>query len=85
MALREVVDDDGRAWLVYATVPDAYDDRIGFADGYGHGWLCFQSGDEKWRYLGIPPRWDTQGDMELLDLMSEAVRVPVRHDGSWRM
>lgn len=82
MALREVVDDDGQAWLVYAIVPDTYDDRIGFAEGYGRGWLCFQSVEEKWRYLGIPPGWDAFGDTELLDLMNEAIRVPPRHDGS---
>ena len=81
MALREVIDDDGRAWMVYAIVPDTYDDRIGFAVGYSRGWLCYQCGAEKWRYLGIPHQWETLGDMEILDMMTEAIRVPRR---GWR-
>ena len=82
MALREIVDDVGRAWMVYAIVPDTYDDRIGFAAGYQRGWLCFQSTDEKWRYLGIPNGWEALGDMQLLDLMSDAIPVGDRQDGS---
>ena len=78
MALRELVDDDGRAWMVYAIVPDTYDDRIGFAPGYSRGWLCYQCGGEKWRHLGIPDRWESLGDMELLEMMSEAIRAPER-------
>ena len=76
MAMREVMDDDGHVWTIYAIVPDAYDDRIGFAAGYSRGWLCFQSATEKWRYLGIPDGWEALGEMELLELMSEAIRVP---------
>jgi hypothetical protein len=76
MAMREVMDDNGHVWMIYAIVPDAYDDRIGFAAGYSRGWLCFQSGTEKWRYLGIPDGWESLGDMELLELMNEAIRVP---------
>lgn len=69
--------------MIYAIVPDSYDDRIGIAEGYSRGWLCFQSTGEKWRYLGIPDAWETLGDMELLDLMSDAIRAPARHDRSW--
>lgn len=76
MALREVIDDTGRRWTIYSIVPDAYDDRIGFAAGYSRGWLCYQSGDEKLRFLGIPDSWDTLGDMDLIEMMSEA--IPVR-------
>jgi hypothetical protein len=77
MAMRELVGDDGRAWMVYAIVPNAYDDRIGFAPGYARGWLCYQCGGEKWRYLGIPDGWQSLGDVELLDLMDEAIPVRV--------
>jgi hypothetical protein len=75
MGMREVVDDAGRGWLIYAIVPDMYDDRIGFAAGYSRGWLCFQCGDEKWRHLGIPVGWEALGDMELLEMMDEAIPV----------
>ena len=81
MALREVIDDAGRTWMVYSIVPDAYDDRIGFAAGYARGWLCYQCGTEKWRYLGIPLRWESLGDMELLEMMTEAIPVPA---SGWR-
>lgn len=78
MAMRELIDDHGRAWVVYAIVPDTYDDRIGFAPGYSRGWLCYQSGDEKWRYLGIPAQWESLGELELLEMMNEAIQVPSR-------
>jgi hypothetical protein len=76
--MREVVDDAGCTWTIYAIVPDAYDDRIGIAPGYHRGWLCFQSAAEKWRFLGIPDRWDMLDDMELLALMDEAIPVTIR-------
>jgi hypothetical protein len=64
--------------MIYAIVPDAYDDRIGIAVGYHRGWLCFQSATEKWRFLGIPDQWEILGEMELLALLDEAVQVPTR-------
>jgi hypothetical protein len=76
--MREVIDDHGIQWSVYAIIPDAYDDRIGFAPGYGRGWLCFQSSTEKWRYLGIPARWKEFDDLALVELMSEAIKVEGR-------
>lgn len=82
MPLREVVDNHGRSWMIYAIIPDSYDDRIGIAAGYQRGWLCFQSADEKWRYLGIPDAWEALGDMELLDLMRDGIRAPGRKAGS---
>ena len=84
MALREVVDDAGRLWIIYAIIPESYDDRIGIAQGYQRGWLCFQSSGEKWRYLGIPDSWDALEDMQLLGLLSDAIKAPSRLDGSWR-
>ena len=44
MGMREVVDDNGRAWAVYAIVPGSYD------------------------------------DLELLEMMSEAIRAPDRDE-----
>lgn len=79
--MRQIVDDAGVSWMVYAIVPDAYDDRIGFAAGYARGWLCFQSTTEKWRFLGIPDKWEGLEELALLELMSEAVRVEPRNRG----
>ena len=84
MAMRELVGDDGIRWTVYAIAPDSYDDRIGMAAGYHRGWLCFQSPTEKWRYLGIPHDWISMGDMELLALLDEAVRVLDAAYRSWK-
>ena len=78
MALRDVRDDDGITWAVYAIVPDWYDDRIGFAAGYERGWLCFQSATEKWRFLGIPHGWEQMDEVALLELMAEAIQVRER-------
>ncbi len=76
--MREVIDDVGITWTIYAIVPDAYDDRIGYATGYDKGWLCFQSPEEKRRHPGIPRRWKLLDDMQLLDLMAEARKVDDR-------
>lgn len=80
MAMREVTDDSGRTWTIYAIVPDSYDDRIGFAPGYSRGWLCFQCGREKWRYLGIPVGWQFLDAMDLLEMMDEA--IPATRSGT---
>lgn len=78
MAMREVVDDHGRTWTVFAVIPDSYDDRIGIAEGYSRGWLCYQSTGEKWRLLGIPNGWDQFDDVTIVELMSEAIPAVAR-------
>lgn len=78
MAIREVVDDDGRKWTIFSVVPGSYDDRIGVAEGYTRGWICFQSANEKRRHLGIPPRWEALDDLALLDLMRLTVPAGAR-------
>jgi hypothetical protein len=42
--------------------------RITMSQGYGSGWLTFESLSEKRRLMPIPPRWDelTQGDLRSL-------------------
>jgi len=76
VAIREVIGDDGRAWTIYAIVPDAYDDRIGIAAGYMRGWLCFHGPAEKRRLLGIPSRWEHLDAMDLLSMLDETILAP---------
>ena len=83
MPIREVIDDGGRTWTVFAVVPGSYDDRIGVAEGYTRGWICFQSETEKRRHLGIPPRWEALEDLALLDHMRFTISARAR-DASGR-
>ena len=78
MPIREVIDDDGRTWTIFEVVPGSYDDRIGVAEGYTRGWICFQSETEKRRHLGIPPRWEALEDLALLDLMRFTISASAR-------
>jgi hypothetical protein len=49
--------------------------RIMLADGYGAGWLTFESLDEKRRLTPIPPRWEDLSQPELRDLCDKAKRI----------
>jgi hypothetical protein len=49
--------------------------RITLADGYGGGWLTFESLYEKRRLLPIPPRWEDLSQAELRALCEKAKRV----------
>jgi hypothetical protein len=49
--------------------------RITMSQGYGSGWLTFESLSEKRRLMPIPPHWDemTQGDLRQLCERAKAV------------
>jgi len=49
--------------------------RITLAEGYGSGWLTFESLSEKRRLLPIPSQWETMSQGELRALCEKAKRI----------
>ena len=49
--------------------------RITLSEGYGGGWLTFESLSEKRRLIPIPPRWDELSQGELRALCDKAKRI----------
>ena len=49
--------------------------RITLAEGYGSGWLTFESLTEKRRLLPIPAEWETMSKGELRALCEKAKRI----------
>jgi hypothetical protein len=50
--------------------------RITLSEGYGRGWLTFESLHEKRRLIPIPSHWDELSNGELRDLCEKAKPVP---------
>ncbi|HEY6088907.1 MAG TPA: hypothetical protein VD771_03870 [Gemmatimonadaceae bacterium] len=55
--------------------------RITLSEGYGAGWLTFESLQEKRRLIPIPAHWDSLSQQELRTLCEKAKRVG-KLDGS---
>ncbi len=49
--------------------------RITLSEGYGSGWLTFESLDEKRRLIPIPAQWEALSQTELRMLCEKAKRV----------
>lgn len=49
--------------------------RITLSQGYGGGWLTFESLDEKRRLVPIPSQWDDLNQSELRALCDKAKRI----------
>jgi hypothetical protein len=56
--------------------------RITLAEGYGSGWLTFESFDEKRRLIPIPRDWENSTQEELRVLCDKAKRVAKLDQGS---
>jgi hypothetical protein len=55
--------------------------RITLAEGYGRGWLTFESLSEKRRLIPVPSNWEELSNGELRALCDKAKPVP-RAEGS---
>jgi hypothetical protein len=49
--------------------------RITLSEGYGAGWLTFESLNEKRRLTPIPSRWEELAQPELRSLCEKAKRI----------
>src|SRR3954464_14569655 len=67
--LREFTDKKGTKWRVFDVYPTGPSSALGQVDAmdrlnafpskdHAHGWLCFESTDEKRRLTPIPPEWE---------------------------
>ena len=77
MALRELIDEQGTQWTVFAVKPaTAVRAAVGMRAELAQGWLCFQSETERRRLPGIPGGWDAMGSDVLLALLADAIVAP---------
>src|SRR5689334_8949301 len=84
MAVRELVDERGKAWRVWCILPEAIhpvtraEDYL--ADCYQLGWLVYETstGDEKRRLCAFPRNWETVGDEALRAVLRQSEPVRAR-------
>jgi len=81
MAVRDIVDQKGIKWRVWAVQRSSIHPKTAaedFLGDYGEGWLCFESANERRRLARFPQDWDRMADRDLLGLLTKAAVVPVR-------
>lgn len=84
MAVREFLDERGKAWRVWCILPEAIhpvtraEDYL--ADCYQLGWLVFETatGDEKRRLCPYPSHWESADEPALRSLLSQSEPVRAR-------
>ncbi len=77
MALRELIDERGTQWVVFAVQPTASPRATGGTRAdLAQGWICFQCESERRRVPGIPVDWETMDDGALLALLASAPVAP---------
>ncbi|HEX9220846.1 MAG TPA: hypothetical protein VF858_10220, partial [Gemmatimonadaceae bacterium] len=80
MAVRDIVDQKGIKWRVWAVQRSSIHPKTAaedFLGDYGEGWLCFESANERRRLARFPQDWDRMADRDLLGLLTKAAVVPV--------
>ena len=88
MAVRELIDEQGKAWRVWCILPEAIhpvtraEDYL--ADCYQLGWLVFETvaGDEKRRLCPFPRNWETIDEHDLRSLLAQSEPVRQRRSSS---
>jgi hypothetical protein len=81
MAVRDMVDEDGTPWKVWAVMGSAIHPKTAaedFLGEYADGWLCFESPTQRRRLARFPQDWDRMADKDLLRLAKAAEVVQPR-------
>ena len=81
MAVRDVVDENGTKWKVWAVQASAIHPKTAaedFLGDYSEGWLCFECDNQRRRLARFPQDWDKMADKDLLALMKAAQLVQPR-------
>jgi hypothetical protein len=81
MAVRDIVDEDGTPWKVWAVTGSAIHPKTAaedFLGEYAEGWLCFESPTQRRRLARFPQDWDRMADKDLLRLAKAAEVVQPR-------
>ncbi len=83
MAVRDVRDENGTPWKVWAVMASSIHPKTAAEDylgEYSEGWLCFESPNQRRRLARFPQDWDRLPDKELLRLVKSAQVVqPKKH------
>jgi hypothetical protein len=75
MAYREFKDENGRDWRAWDVAEPRYAHRSSggiVPPEFAHGWLAFESGNEKRRLCPYPKGWASMSDTELERLLGIA-------------
>jgi hypothetical protein len=87
IVLRNITDQDGVAWQVWAVLPVSIEchrildpatgaDRLPLPPALAGGWMAFESTKGERRRVGpLPDGWDTLDDGALLAVLAHAARV----------
>jgi hypothetical protein len=75
---REMVDERGVRWAVFAVIPSTSDSRPTVRERFRAGWLSFDSGHETRRLVPIPRGWQELPEAELRALLLQAEVSPRR-------
>jgi len=81
MAVRDIVDEDGNSWKVWAVMSSAIHPKTAaedFLGEYSEGWLCFECANQRRRLARFPQDWDRMPDKDLLRLLKNAEVVQPR-------
>ena len=75
--MRQLRDEAGVEWMVYAVNPVANEWRSieALPETYRSGWLCFESATEKRRLMPLPVDWEELPPEQLTGLLGSAVQV----------
>ncbi|MEP6732665.1 MAG: hypothetical protein ABJE10_18620 [bacterium] len=72
MAVREITDERGEVWQVFAVHPGTESGANSLTDTFKGGWLCFLSGKGRRRVAPIPEGWEAMSDHSLRRMLSVA-------------
>jgi hypothetical protein len=81
MAVRDVRDEGGTTWKVWAVMASSIHPKTAAEDylgEYSEGWLCFECDNQRRRLARFPADWDRLTDKELLRLLKSAQVVAPR-------
>lgn len=81
MAVRDVRDETGTSWKVWAVMASSIHPKTAAEDylgEYSEGWLCFECANQRRRLARFPQDWDKLPDKELLRLLKSAQPVQPR-------
>lgn len=81
MAVRDVRDEGGTTWKVWAVMASSIHPKTAAEDylgEYSEGWLCFECDNQRRRLARFPQDWDRLPDKELLRLLKSAQVVQPR-------
>ncbi|MEO5817328.1 MAG: hypothetical protein ABIT20_18820 [Gemmatimonadaceae bacterium] len=75
---RNFRDDDDREWSAWDVIPRRRGVRIALTPRLAHGWLAFESNDERRRLAPIPAEWHLMPEERLRALWRDAEALPPR-------